>query len=43
MPNPVPEPGRANVIACARYLPDENGSCTWATDPRGVGLAVGSN
>jgi gamma-glutamyltranspeptidase/glutathione hydrolase len=41
MPVPVPEPGRVNVIACARYLPDESGSCGWATDPRGAGLAIG--
>ena len=40
---PVPEPGRANVIACNRYLPGENGSCGWAADPRGYGLALGSN
>jgi gamma-glutamyltranspeptidase/glutathione hydrolase len=38
---PVPEPGRANVIECSRYLPGENGSCAWASDPRDVGLAVG--
>ena len=38
---PVPEPGRANVIECYRYLPGENGSCSWATDPREPGLAVG--
>jgi len=37
----VPEPGRANVIACSRYLPGENGTCAWATDPRGFGLATG--
>ncbi len=43
MPTPVPEPGRANVIACSRYLPDSAGSCGWATDPRGAGLAIGSN
>jgi gamma-glutamyltranspeptidase/glutathione hydrolase len=43
MPVPVPEPGRANVIACARYLPNESGSCGWATDPRGAGLAIGGN
>lgn len=43
MPAPVPDPGRANAIACARYLPDSERSCTWATDPRGAGLAVGSN
>jgi gamma-glutamyltranspeptidase/glutathione hydrolase len=43
MPQLVPEPGRANVIACARYLPDSERSCGWATDPRGFGLAAGSN
>jgi gamma-glutamyltranspeptidase/glutathione hydrolase len=43
MPAPVPEPGRANVMACSRYLPDSERSCAWATDPRGPGLAVGSN
>jgi len=37
----VPDPGRANVIACARYLPTESASCGWATDPRGHGLAAG--
>jgi gamma-glutamyltranspeptidase/glutathione hydrolase len=43
MPIPVPDPGRANVIECNRYLPDTDSSCGWATDPRGAGLAVGSN
>ena len=43
MPALVPDPGRANAIACSRYLPDSEGSCTWATDPRGPGLAAGSN
>jgi gamma-glutamyltranspeptidase/glutathione hydrolase len=43
MPVPVPDPGRANVIACARYLPSESASCGWATDPRGSGLAIGGN
>jgi gamma-glutamyltranspeptidase/glutathione hydrolase len=43
MPVPVPEPGRANVIICSGYLPGEPDSCRWATDPRGAGLAVGSN
>ncbi len=43
MPVPAPDPGRANVIECTRYLPDEDGTCGWATDPRGAGLAVGSN
>ena len=41
LPIPPPEPARANVISCSQYLPGENGSCTWATDPRGYGLAAG--
>jgi gamma-glutamyltranspeptidase/glutathione hydrolase len=40
---PVPDPGRANVIACARYLPGESSQCGWANDPRESGLAVGAN
>ena len=40
---PVPDPGRANVIACARYLPGESSECGWANDPREFGLAVGAN
>jgi gamma-glutamyltranspeptidase/glutathione hydrolase len=40
---PVPDPGRANVIACAKYLPGESSQCGWANDPRESGLAVGSN
>jgi gamma-glutamyltranspeptidase/glutathione hydrolase len=43
MPAPVPDPGRADVIACAHYLPGHEESCTWAGDPRNAGLAVGSN
>ena len=43
MPAPVPDPGRANAIVCGRYLPDSDGSCSWASDGRGSGLAVGSN
>ena len=43
LPVPVPDPGRANVIACARYLPGNEGLCNAATDPRGAGLAAGSN
>ncbi len=39
----VPDPGRANVIACGRYLPDNDRSCAAATDPRGAGLIAGSN
>jgi gamma-glutamyltranspeptidase/glutathione hydrolase len=41
MTNLVPDPGRANVIACSRYLPGSDSSCAAATDPRGFGLAVG--
>ena len=41
IPAPVPAPGRENAILCARYLPDSDGSCTWATDSRGSGLAAG--
>ncbi len=40
---PVPDPGRANVVACSQYLPGESGSCGWDTDPRGDGLALGAN
>jgi gamma-glutamyltranspeptidase/glutathione hydrolase len=40
---PVPDPGRANVIACGRYLPGENRACGWANDPRESGLAMGAN
>jgi gamma-glutamyltranspeptidase/glutathione hydrolase len=43
MPVPVPDPGRANAIACGRYLPGDEDRCNWATDSRGNGLAVGSN
>jgi gamma-glutamyltranspeptidase/glutathione hydrolase len=39
----VPDPGRANVISCASYLPGVNGSCAWATDPREAGLAAGGS
>ena len=42
-PGAVPDPGRANIIACTDFLPGNDGSCGWATDPRGAGLAVGSN
>ena len=39
MPVPVPEPGRAQVIACSKFLPDVPGSCAAATDPRANGYA----
>jgi gamma-glutamyltranspeptidase/glutathione hydrolase len=41
MSAPVPDPGRANVIECDRYLPGEPATCHWATDPREPGLAIG--
>jgi gamma-glutamyltranspeptidase / glutathione hydrolase len=40
MATPVPDPGRANAIVCARGLPGAEKSCTWAADPRGSGLAA---
>jgi gamma-glutamyltranspeptidase/glutathione hydrolase len=43
MPQPAPEPGRANAIACARYLPGKEDSCAWASDPRETGLAATGN
>ncbi len=43
LPAAVPEPGRASVIACARYLPGSEGACNAAVDPRSAGLAAGSN
>jgi gamma-glutamyltranspeptidase/glutathione hydrolase len=44
-PNPsaIPDPGRGNIIACSDYLPSDAGSCGWATDPRGAGLAAANN
>jgi gamma-glutamyltranspeptidase/glutathione hydrolase len=41
MPATVPPPGRINAIACLKYLPGNAGQCTWASDPREHGLAVG--
>jgi gamma-glutamyltranspeptidase / glutathione hydrolase len=37
----VPDPGRANVISCARYLPGSDRSCAAVADPRESGLAAG--
>ncbi|MGE0226756.1 MAG: gamma-glutamyltransferase [Acetobacteraceae bacterium] len=37
----VPDPGRANVIACGRYLPPNSDSCGAVVDPREFGLAEG--
>jgi gamma-glutamyltranspeptidase/glutathione hydrolase len=41
MQTPVPDPGRANVISCAGYLPGSQSSCAAASDPRETGLAIG--
>ncbi len=41
-PGGVPNPARANVVACPRGLPGATGSCSWTTDPRGAGYAAGS-
>lgn len=41
MPNPVPDPGRANVIACLNELPGKEKTCRWQADPRLAGLATG--
>ncbi len=35
--------GRVNVVSCPNGLPGDAASCVGATDPRGAGLAVGSN
>jgi len=43
MPAPVPDPGRVNVASCPQYLPGGEGSCSFATDPRGAGVALGGN
>jgi gamma-glutamyltranspeptidase/glutathione hydrolase len=40
MPVPVPEPGRANAIACSDYLPGSEQSCTAVADSREPGLAL---
>ena len=40
---PVPDPGRANIIACSGYLPGSKSECGWANDPREAGLAAGAN
>ncbi|HQU04484.1 MAG TPA: gamma-glutamyltransferase [Acidocella sp.] len=37
----VPEPGRANIIACPGGVPGGEASCTASADPRGQGLAIG--
>ncbi len=39
----VPEPGRANGTVCTKYVPGGEETCAWGSDPRGAGLAIGSN
>ncbi len=41
LPAVVPDPGRVNIGACSNYLPGGDGSCGFAADPRGSGIAVG--
>jgi gamma-glutamyltranspeptidase/glutathione hydrolase len=43
MPNLVPDPGRANTISCAAYLPGSESSCGAAADPRESGLVASGN
>ena len=40
---PVTSTGRINAISCPAGLPGDSSSCQGATDPRGAGLAIGSN
>lgn len=40
-PTQVPDPGRANVMACSGYLPGSERSCGFAVDPRESGMAAG--
>ena len=35
--------GRVNVVSCPRGLPGDSASCVGAADPRGAGLAIGSD
>lgn len=38
----IPEPGRAQIGACPRYLPGWPQLCTTVSDPRGAGVALGA-
>ena len=38
----VPEPGRAQFLSCPRYLPGDGAACTFLSDPRGAGMALGA-
>ncbi len=37
-----PEPGRAQLAACPRYLPGRPQECLTVSDPRGLGVALGA-
>jgi gamma-glutamyltranspeptidase/glutathione hydrolase len=43
VPRPVPEPGRVDAISCPGYLPGDEDTCRWMTDPRGTGAAYGGS
>ncbi len=38
---PIPEPGRANIISCPGNVPGGEASCSASADPKGGGLAIG--
>lgn len=38
----IPEPGRAQVASCPRYLPGWAELCSASSDPRGAGIALGA-
>ena len=40
---PITQTGRVNVVSCPQGLPGDSSSCRGATDPRGTGLAIGSD
>lgn len=42
MSRPVPDPGRANAIACGGTMPGAPKTCAAAADPRGSGVATGT-
>ncbi len=39
--DPIPEPGRANIISCPGNVPGGEASCRASADPKGNGLAIG--
>ncbi len=40
---PVPDPGRANAIGCAQYMPGSDSSCRFYSDARNAGLSAGGS